>query len=135
MRFATDLISHWAQIKEKFSYSEDDREVFEYLKVYSKCIDNELNRVASDEASIHRYMLAGLFLAYRASNHTGSEMTTYQNSEGQFFGQLTAYHGFTGLHIIDMTDYLKRIRFVKLYVWAFLLGSMGKSLCRYVVRG
>ena len=70
------------KIIELFWYSSKARELFPYINDYMVALGNWLDENEMDDEQLIRYMLAGLFLHYRAANHMGNEFTT--NTYGEF---------------------------------------------------
>lgn len=116
-------------VAELFSYTEKEQETFPYLRGYMRRIEPHLATVLSDPAKRERFMLAGLFLTYRAANHLGVNMTTDGDSVDR---RLSEYHRLTGHRIIDTRSYLKMIRFSLL---KYLLMGPGRFLYNFVIRG
>lgn len=59
-----------------FTYTTGERESFEYIDRYARSIGNCVSRCVSDNEFFVRYMLAGLFLTYRASCRGSLQLTT-----------------------------------------------------------
>jgi hypothetical protein len=65
---------------ELFWYSPTERELFSYVDAYMSALENWLEENRMDEKQFVRYMLAGLFLEYRAANHIGNNFDTITNT-------------------------------------------------------
>ena len=59
-----------------FSYSSEERAAFRYIDRYMRFIDRNRVRVTGSHEAFKNFMLAGLFLTYRAFNHSSVDMTT-----------------------------------------------------------
>lgn len=102
------------EIIKLFSYSNEEREAFGYIKKYSVEVDKYLTEIITDEEKLKKFMLAGLFLTYRACSHQGENMTT--NTEllslkNDHKTRLNTFYKSTGIEIISTKDYLKKINF------------------------
>ena len=58
-------------IIEVFSYDLGEQDVFPYLKRYMSLIKDKLPEIEKDNEKLRKFALAGLFLTYRAFNHSG----------------------------------------------------------------
>ena len=122
-------------IREAFSYTREEQEVFPYLRNYMCCINKHLPGILSDDKKRLRFMLAGLFLTYRMCNHTGLEFKTHNN-----FNSVKAVHNFRvntyekagGPPINSASDYLKLLNFG---IFKLFCPGIGKRLCKFVLKG
>jgi hypothetical protein len=64
------------EILELFWYSSEERELFPYIDDYMIALENWLDENELDDKQLVRYMLAGLFLEYRAANHMDKNFHT-----------------------------------------------------------
>ena len=119
-------------VVEIFSYTEQEQETFPYLRWYMRRIEPRMATVLSDPAKRERFMLAGLFLSYRAANHLGVNMTTDGDGSDTVNRRLSEYHRLTGHRIVDTRSYLKMIRFSPLKC---LLMGPGRFLYNFVIYG
>jgi hypothetical protein len=92
----------------------------------------KLPEIVQDHAKRERFMLAGLFLNYRAANHLGVEMTTDIEGEQTMDSRLLEFYRLTGRRIADSRAYLKMIRFSP---FKLLLMGAGRFLYNFVMRG
>ena len=127
------------EVVEIFSYSADEQESFDYLRRYMNRISKKLLEVESDKAKLKKFALAGLFLTYRAFNHTGSTMTTdigNISSESIHFKRLGAFKEYFGLEIRNAEDYFSMMNLSKfdLVLLMFRLTDISKRLYYFVVR-
>lgn len=63
-------------IIEIYLYDLEEQDGFPYIKKYMSLIENKLPETEKDEKKLRRFALAGLFLTYRAFNHSGQPFTT-----------------------------------------------------------
>lgn len=122
-----------------FSYSKGEQETFPYLAHYMKRITKRIPEIENDNEKLRKFALAGLFLTYRAFNHSGSEMTTDVgdiSSEYIHVKRLGAYKEYFGLEIKDQGHYLSLINFsfLKFILMIFRIISISRKLYRFVVK-
>ena len=127
------------EIIEIFSYDTDEREAFSYLHRYMKLIDKKLGEIENDEEKLKRFALAGLFLTYRACNHTGQPMETknFKKFDSDIHKlRLSAFRDYFKTEIKGSAHYLKLIKFFAFdYVLlAFRLKSLPRKLYKFVVK-
>ncbi len=116
-----------------FAYAPEEQKTFPYLSEYMRRVEPERARIAADPAMLERYMLAGLFLTWRACRHSGSPMSTVgAPAEPLPYRRLAAYKQLTGKDIRDDADYLRRIRYRFWKPWVLGPGNM---LFRFVMQG
>lgn len=120
-----------------FSYTEREQEVFPYLKKYMSKIEHERMAVLASEKGRERYMLAGLFLTYRACIHIGKEMSTSAaqgatHHHGGHSLRLATYKTLSGKDIENIPAYLSALGL--LYWWQFLLWFFVFSPDLFLVR-
>lgn len=104
MLTATDII-------EIFSYTDEEQEAFDYLKKYMNAVRPRFKEIQSDDAMLKRFALAGLFLAYRASNYMGETMSTEVTADSKGIGnrRLRMFHDYFKTEIKSSSHYLKLI--------------------------
>ncbi|MBK9941435.1 MAG: hypothetical protein IPP13_07420 [Kouleothrix sp.] len=118
-----------------YSYTEEEQSTFPYLRRYMEMIAPHLPDIVKDPLKLERFMLAGLFLTYRAYNHAGKPMTTEPST---LFGddihrkRLLTYKEMTGKDVQNAQDYLARIHFGLLKV---LSRNQARNLYRFVLHG
>ena len=136
MTTSEQMVSRWEEIRTLFSYSDEEQASFSYLGDYMRMISKRFADVSSDTARIRRFMLAGLFLTYRAYNHVGDSVTTKgatpTGSEGS--KQLYYYELWSGETIENTTDYLSHLHFPLLLTQGMIFG-WGRALYWFVLRG
>jgi len=122
-------------ILDVFSYSEREREAFSYLDRYMRAILPIRDGILDTTAGRERYMLAGLFLTYRAFNHWGRPMTT--ESLGKEVPEthrlrLSTFKSITGKSINSTGQYLKMVKanWIKI-----LLIPADRWLLKFVIKG
>lgn len=121
-----------------FSYSEKERETFPFLEAYMSRIQDKLPMILENPRQCERFILAGLFLTYRASNHTGIKMTTEISDADLDMDdihtvRLVTFKEITGKSIDGIGDYLKMIGQYKLFLW--MLMRSRNPLYGFVMRG
>lgn len=129
------MMSDIVEIIELFSYSEEEQKTFPYVREYMRRIRPELSRIMADPKARERFMLAGLFLTYRAFNHAGESMSTdtsEMSHDGVHAKRLEAFRRITGREIRSTGEYLKMIRFGVIKLIVFRPAGM---LYRFVVHG
>src|SRR5687768_2203291 len=102
------------EIVEIFSYSKDEQEDCPYLARYMKRVSRKLPEIEKDKDKLRRFALAGLFLTYRACNHSGSKMTTNISdfpNESIHYKRLRTFNEYFGAEIKDTQHYLSLINF------------------------
>lgn len=127
------------QIIEIFSYNSNERDAFPYLRRYMKTISQKLDEIENDEEKLKRFALAGLFLTYRAFNHSGSPMETEKLDNldsGIHKLRLAAFRDYFKTEIKDTNHYLKMIDFSVLdfLLLFFRLKSLPRKLYKFVVK-
>ena len=104
-----------------FSYSDKEQEVFPYIRKYMRKIAPVRDEILATAAGRERYMLAGLFLTYRACNHQGLSMTTVDvdKTRNQHTLRLWTYQHLSGKQILSTDDYLSLIGYsiMKITIW------------------
>ncbi len=126
------------KIRNLYSYSTEEQSTFSYLQKYMDTINPRLDEIIASPSKRERFMLAGLFLTYRAFNHGGGIMTTDPSAipdgaeDDVHYRRLTQFEIISGKRIIDMKHYLKLIHFsiVKLYLF-----GPARMLARFVLSG
>lgn len=141
------------QVALVYSYDEIEQSEFKWIRDYSRRVDTKA--VVLSDVKRPKFMLAGLFLSYRAENHNGCNLTTIdpQNEsdpwpellidkanllDGNFdltdiendpFGLRLALFGSVAGFEIEGTDH-----FLKLlgFSWTWILFGIGRSLARFV---
>jgi hypothetical protein len=111
-----DEVTRDDEVLEFFSYSDNEQEMFPFIREYMRKIKPKLPQILEDQEGRERFMLAGLFLSYVALNHLGENMTTETDksdliSENNLHLQrLEAYKRLTGKSIESTAQYLRMIR-------------------------
>jgi len=126
-------------IVEVFSYTEEEQDAFPYLQEYmGKIMPIRMQLLATEEGR-RRYMLAGLFLSYRASVHIGGTMSTSAAEDfpdSRYFCdfRMMTYKNLTGIDIDSQRGYLRSIGLNSLWKCFLLLSvlSPGAFLARFV---
>ena len=99
-------------IKDQYSYTTDEQATFPYLREYMNKITDSWPVIFSDANTMRRFMLAGLFLTYRACCHIGAPMTTDPQGiavKGIHRERLLLFEATTGVHIGSTADYLNML--------------------------
>ncbi len=127
------------EIIEIFSYSPDEQETFPYLARYMNRVRKKLPEIESDNEKLKRFALAGLFLTYRACNHSGDKMTTDigdVSSDFIHYKRLGAFKEYFGLEIKDALDYLSLINFSYFHFILVVLriSDISRKLYYFVVK-
>ena len=127
------------EIIETFSYSVDEQETFDYLRRYMKHISKKLVEIENDKEKLKKFALAGLFLTYRAFNHTGNKMTTEIENispESIDFKRLKTFKEYFGIDILSAEYYLSMINFSKFdfVLMAFRLTNISRKLYYFVIK-
>ena len=97
-----------------FSYTEEERDTFPYLRHYMQMIEPQLPRIKCNTDHVELFMLSGLFLTYRAFNHMGIELSTRNGAEvidSIHSQRLLKYKEVTGKDIDGAIHYLELINF------------------------
>ena len=125
------------EILELYSYNELERKNFSYIDKYMRLAESK-----SDDLTNSGFALAGLFLTFRACNHSGCTMTT-QIHQIQFspnsphYRRLAKLPELLGIEFEDSLSYLHLAgiaRFTLLLPWRHrLLFRIAKS--NIIVRG
>ena len=123
-----------------FSYTEDEQQTFPYLRTYSRKITPMLPTVIANVDMTERFMLAGLFLTYRAFNHMGISMTTNIASLALeyptiYTHRLMAYLTNTGKDIQDTRAYLNLLHLNPLKLMVLFPLQKGTLLYNFVIHG
>lgn len=98
-----------------------------------------LPRIKNDPDFRERFMLAGLFLSYRACNHMGVDLNTEENhpelKHSHPIPRIEAYRKYGLRPIRSTSDYLERINLTS---FRFLIlpisGGPGRFLSRFVIK-
>lgn len=127
------------EIIELFSYSKDEQDTFSYLQGYMKRISKKLPEIEGNQEKLKKFALAGLFLTYRAFNHTGSKLTTDNGdilSDSIHFKSLGAFKDYFGLEIKDTEHYFSMMNLTKinLLLMMFRLTDISRRLYYFVVK-
>jgi hypothetical protein len=133
------LMKSSKEIIEIFSYSADEQETFYYLHLYMKRISKKLVVIENDKEKLKKFALAGLFLTYRAFNHTGSNLTTEIENispESIHFKRLKAFKKYFDIEIVNTEHYLSMINFTKFdfVLMIFRLTNISKKLYSFVIK-
>ena len=118
-----------------FRYDNRARSIFPYIDEYANRMDAWLGQNIMDAAQQIRYMLVGMFLHYRASNHHGNSFTTefdkWHNLEGrpEARRKLELLNESLGGPITSTQEYLQLIKLDN------LAKSTGIGLFNFVVTG
>lgn len=97
-----------ANILELYSYTDEERETFRYLDKY-------MASIKMDYLTEYGFGLAGLFLTYRASNHSGTQMTSNSAviafpNDTLHYRSLVEFPNFFGVEIDSQSHYLRLVR-------------------------
>ena len=97
------------EILSLYSYSCDERATFPYIDRYMSLVDEAVTAHRVDEIG---FALAGLFLSYRACNHSGCRMTSVRgdidfSEDTEHFKRLSAFERLTRLRFSTTNEYLK----------------------------
>ena len=123
-----------------FSYTEDEQKTFPYLRAYSQKITPMLPVVLANTDMTERFMLAGLFLTYRAFNHMGISMTTDIDSLELEHGtihteRLQTYKLITGKEFQNSRAYLDMLKLNPIKIFMLISFQWGLMLYRFVIYG
>lgn len=114
-----------------FTYTDDETQTFPYLAAYRERVLRELESPRS-RVTDYGYALAGLFLTYRACNHTYAEMTTLiddpDRADDLLFKRVIEFRRITGCEITDQGHYLRRIRYFPLLMFLRVMSPAGMLL-------
>lgn len=126
------------KIMELFSYSQDEQSAFPYLQDYMTRIRPKLPLILEDPDTLERFMLAGLFLTYRAFNHWGESMTTDDNGLVDYGNsihivRIKTFKQVTGKDIISTGHYRRWISFGPLMIISWFIFGGGKALYHFVI--
>lgn len=127
------------QIIQTFSYDANEREAFSYLHRYMKLVSKKLDEIENDEEKLRKFALAGLFLTYRACNHSGSSMETKNLNDidaGIHKIRLMTFRDYFKTEIRGVNHYLKMIDF-SIFDYVLLavhLKSISRKLYKFVVK-
>ncbi len=121
-------------VRRTFSYTDDEQAAYSYIGKYMQHITPLLDQILSTPMGQEKFMIAGLFLTYRAFNHWGRNMTTgnLPDLESSIHrNRLITYVSITGNEIQGTDDYLSRLGVSRLKL---LLISPQKYLVSYVTK-
>lgn len=123
-----------------FSYTEDEQQTFPYLRAYTRKINPMLPVVIANTDMTERFMLAGLFLTYRAFNHMGISMTTDTDSLNWEYDtihteRLQTYKLITGKEIQTSRAYLDMLKLNPIKIILIISFQTGLMLYRFVIYG
>jgi hypothetical protein len=123
-----------------YSYTEDEQESFEYLHRYMNLITPKLPEIENDKEKLKRFALIGLFLAYRAGNHMGNDLTTeieLEDKESRHSKRIIAIKVFFDLKILNSLQYLEMINlsFFELALTLCKVKNIAKIFYRFVMFG
>ena len=127
------------EVIEIFSYSANEVATFSYLRRYMKFISKRLDEIENDEEKLKRFALAGLYLTYRACNHSGSLMKTENLEEfdsGIHKIRLKTFRDYFKTEIKGTDHYLRMINFsvFDYILLIFRLKSLSRKLYKFVVK-
>ena len=99
-----------------FSYSKEERSTFGYLDSYMRRVEGQIQRGFTGHAQRRAFVVAGLFLTYRASNHSGMPMSTVPSdladyADGVHKQRLLSCEAAAGISFRTQSEYLKLIGF------------------------
>ena len=101
------------ELFELFSYDAKERSSFRYLDGYMQFVERNRTHIMESPTVFKTFMLAGLFLTYRACNHSSVEMSTAQSkavfSEGDNHARRLSAFRCNGGEIASTEDYLSQI--------------------------
>lgn len=122
-----------------FSYNTDETKNSSYLHRYMKLVFKKINEIENNEEKSQRFTLAGLFLTYRACNHSGQPMEPENLANfdsGIHKLRLTAFKDYFKTEIKSSSHYLKLINLSAFdYVLlVFRLKSISRKLYEFVVK-
>ena len=125
-------------IRTIFSYSESEREVFPSLDKYMRLIERRLDSILSDSVASRRFMLAGLFLTYRACNHNGRSITTEIEDLSMseiHLERLRTFAELTNEEIESTSDYLGKLNLSPIWKYSLklILFGPGRVLYKFVI--
>ena len=123
------------EVRRVFSYTGEEQRLFGWPRKYMSLLADRLDRVLQDPGARHRFMLAGLFLTYRAANFAGESLSTERGPEtdrGYTDKRLEAFKRLDGTPIDSTRAYLRLIGFRP---WRWKLFGIDRSLYRFVVSG
>ncbi len=121
------------QVKQVFSYQQDEQDVFPYIREYMACVGNHIQEILEDDEKRLRFMLAGLFLTYRAYNHSGMGFQTHKGAlpmDDIHTTRIRTYEEAGGHPIASTEEYLNVLRLGRFRV---LLPGLGRRLCQFVL--
>lgn len=98
-----------SRVLEIYSYSSEERETFRYLDDYMGVVTDCLR---DKNVADLGFALAGLFLTYRACNHTGIHMTTVHEdiqfeTDSLHFQRLSEFTALTGRNFVSRQEYFQ----------------------------
>ncbi|HEY0047867.1 MAG TPA: hypothetical protein VGB68_01175 [Pyrinomonadaceae bacterium] len=116
-----------------------EQETFPYLSRYMNCISKKIPEIESEREKLKNFALAGLFLTYRAFNHSGDTMTTeIENtlSESIHLKRLKAFKEYFGIKIMNTEHYFSMLNLSKfdLILMMFRLSNLSRKLYNFVVK-
>ena len=96
-------------IRNIYSYTEEERSTFAYIDRYMNCVFD------TPHISDTGFALAGMFLTYRACNHSSIRMSTSLNEiqfpqESLHYSRLAEFTALTGLSFCGSAEYLRLAR-------------------------
>lgn len=121
-------------ILKAFSYTEEEQRTFVYIKEYMSAVDSSIPAILDSEERRKNFMLAGLYLTYRACNHTGQSISTIDgavNLPDVHLLRLRMFKEYAGCDIRSTREYLSMIGLTRL---RFLLRSPASTLIRLVLK-
>ncbi len=125
-------------IVEIFSYSLEEQANFPYIRRYMYLIKDKLPEIEKDREKLRKFALVGLFLTYRAFNHSGQPMTTefdYNPPDTIYNKRLITFKEYFGETITDVEHYLSMINytFFDFILMILRLKNISKKLYRFVI--
>lgn len=116
-----------------YSYTEEEQRDFKYLHDYMSRIAPKTETLLRQELHRNKYIIAGLFLTYRACNHMGISMSSKSADEllTPHKERLSNFIRFTGHEIKSTKHYLKIVGFNPLLL-KVLFKNPGTMLYRFV---
>jgi len=123
------------KIQELYSFTSEEQELFDYAREYMRKVRKRLPFLLETQNGRERFVLAGLFLTYRACNHIGTTMST--DNEGGLTGlhkeRLSLVTSITGKKIRSTEEFLKLIGYSPLKV-ILLRVNTASFLIRFVLK-
>ena len=136
----TEKVNVIPDVIKLFSYTEDEQQTFPYLGTYNRKIIPMLPNVIANVDMTERFMLAGLFLTYRAFNHVGLSITTTIDSLDLehltiHTERLQVYKSTTGKEIQNTRAYLNLLHLNPIKVIMMISFQTGLMLYQFVIHG